>query len=141
LSERLRGQHPKRRLAQQRKQLEALNRRARVALRRQLSAKRSALPALRERLEARLAVLLPRHRERLGALARTLHAVSPLPTLERGYSVTLDVRTGKALRSIEGLSAGDTLETVLSDGRVRSTVESSARQPLLERDRDTRTRD
>jgi exodeoxyribonuclease VII large subunit len=134
LGERLRGQHPNRRLAQQRVQLEALDQRARVALRRQLSAKRSALPALQDRLRAQLADLLPRRRERLSALARTLHAVSPLPTLERGYTVTLDARSGASLRSLDDLTVGDTLVTVLTDGRVRSTVESLDRRPLIDHD-------
>ena len=136
LGERLRGQHPSRRLAEQRTQLEALDRRARVALRRQLAAKRSALPALRDRLGTQLADLLPRRRERLAALARTLHAVSPLPTLERGYTVTLDARSGESIRSVEGVAVGDTLETWLTDGRIRSKVESLDRQPLIDRDRD-----
>ncbi|MEE4174764.1 MAG: exodeoxyribonuclease VII large subunit [Xanthomonadales bacterium] len=124
LGERIRGQHPSRRLLQQRTQLEQLERRARVALRRQLTQKRAALPVLKERLSTQLADLLPRRRERLGALARTLHAVSPLPTLERGYSVTLDARTGASIRSATALAPGDSLETVLADGRVISTVES-----------------
>jgi exodeoxyribonuclease VII large subunit len=134
LGERLRGQHPSRRLEQQRNQLEALDRRARVALRRQLATKRSALPALRDRMATQIADLLPRRRERLAALARTLHAVSPLPTLERGYTVTLDTRSGNSIRSVESIAVGDTLETVLADGRIRSTVESLERQALADRD-------
>ncbi len=130
LGERLRGQHPNRRLAQQRTQLEALDRRARVALRRQLTAKGSSLPALRGRLHTQLTDLLPRRRERLAALARTLHAVSPLPTLERGYSLTLDAGSGESIRSVKRLGVGDRLETVLADGRVTSTVEAVDPQPL-----------
>ncbi len=137
LTERLRGQHPRRRLAQQRDQLHSLDQRARVALRRHLAAKRSGLPVLRDRLVTQLGDLLPRRRERLAALARTLHAVSPLPTLERGYSVTLDAGSHVSVRSVEDLAVGDRLETVLPDGRITSTVESLERQPLNDIDPDS----
>lgn len=136
LAERVRGQDPNRRLAVQRQQIEALDRRARVALRRQLAQKNAALPPLHGRLLSQLADLLPRRRERLGALARTLHAVSPLPTLERGYSVTLHADSGQPVRTVEALEVGATLETVLADGRVTSTVESRLKEPLVDEERE-----
>ena len=110
-----------------------------MALRRHLAAKRSGLPVLRDRLVTQLGDLLPRRRERLAALARTLHAVSPLPTLERGYSVTLDARSHVSVRSVEDLAVGDRLETVLPDGRITSTVEALERQPLNDIDPDPDT--
>jgi exodeoxyribonuclease VII large subunit len=66
---------------------------------------------------------LPRQRERLGALARTLHAVSPLPTLERGYSVTLDPASGATVRSLAQLQPGQTVRTRLLDGHFTAQVE------------------
>ena len=102
-----------------------------MALRRQLATKGSSLPVLRGRLQTQLTDLLPRRRERLAALARTLHAVSPLPTLERGYSVTLDADSGDSIRSVKQLTAGGSLETVLADGRVTSTIDTVDEQPLI----------
>jgi exodeoxyribonuclease VII large subunit len=69
--------------------------------------------------------VVPERLRALSALARTLHAVSPLPTLARGYAVVTDAETGRAIGSIEGLSPGLALRTQLRDGRVVSRVEST----------------
>lgn len=123
LTERLRRQHPARRLRQQREQLAALDRRQRVAAGRLVAEQRRRLAPLEQRLRQALAALLPRQRERLGALARTLHAVSPLPTLERGYSVTLDPASGATVRSLAQLQPGQTVRTRLLDGHFTAQVE------------------
>jgi len=143
---RLRRQHPARRLAVRRERLGALDRRLRTAMRRLLGeqARRSAamrerlatlgqrvaaeparrLRTLEERLRRALGQQLPRRRDALAALARTLHAVSPLPTLERGYSVTLDAASGDTLRSVTAAFPGQDLVTRLRDGRVLSRVQA-----------------
>lgn len=58
---------------------------------------------------------------RLTGLGRELEAVSPVAVLERGYSVTLDSK-GRAVRSIESVKSGETIETRLADGSVKSVV-------------------
>lgn len=129
LGERLRRQHPSRRLALQQQQLEALRRRLGVTSRRLVGEQRNRLGPLDSRLRSGLASLLPRRRERLAALARTLHAVSPLPTLERGYSVTLDAERGETLRSVADTAPGRQLATRLADGRILSRVEAVEPDP------------
>ncbi|WP_233148426.1 exodeoxyribonuclease VII large subunit [Rhodopirellula sp. MGV] len=57
----------------------------------------------------------------VGQLAATLSALSPLSTLARGYSVTLD-QDGKAIQDVSQLAVGDTLRTIVRKGEVRSTV-------------------
>lgn len=123
LTERLRGQHPARRLQQQRDQLRGLEGRIKVAAERLMIEQRRRLTPWQQRLGSGLEQLLPRRRERLAALARTLHAVSPLPTLERGYSVTIEKTSGATVRSISQLQPGQQLITHLADGRFSATVD------------------
>ena len=80
------------------------------------------LPLLHKRLHSSLQHALPARQQRLAALARTLHAVSPLPTLERGYTLTTLADSDKALRSVEQLAPGTRIETRLLDGSVDSEV-------------------
>jgi exodeoxyribonuclease VII large subunit len=60
-------------------------------------------------------------RERLGPLARTLHAVSPLATLERGYAIVTNDQ-GEILRDARDAVPGTVLEARLASGRVRAKV-------------------
>ena len=54
--------------------------------------------------------------------AATLHALSPLAVLARGYSVTRDAETGKVLKDSSEVTEGQHLETILSQGKIHSTV-------------------
>jgi len=80
--------------------------------------------ALRIRLEATGVECVRRARERLLPLERTLHAVSPLATLERGYAIVTDER-GAILRDAAHAPVGATVEARLARGRIRAKVESS----------------
>ena len=57
----------------------------------------------------------------LGSLARNLSSVSPLNTLERGYSITYDSEL-KPIRSTKSVSIGDTIHTHIDKGSIASTV-------------------
>jgi exodeoxyribonuclease VII large subunit len=61
-------------------------------------------------------------REKLAGLLRALDAVSPLATLQRGYSITLAKATGKVIQRVDETAVGDTLETRLARGRLISQV-------------------
>ena len=50
-----------------------------------------------------------------------LNSVSPLATLDRGYSVTTDQQQ-KVIRSVEQVSIGDFISTHLKTGRLISQV-------------------
>jgi len=80
-----------------------------------------------DQLAARLRRVMSRaidqRREDLERTARELHAIGPAQVLSRGYTLTLG-EDGKAIRSINQAAPGTTLETVLSDGRIRSRVEN-----------------
>ncbi|MFG0244470.1 MAG: exodeoxyribonuclease VII large subunit [Phycisphaerales bacterium JB052] len=87
---------------------------------------------LAARLERVVKRAIGQRREELEHTARELHAIGPAQVLSRGFTLTLG-SDGKALRSIEQAIPGSTIETVLSDGRIRSSVESegSASDPRL----------
>jgi exodeoxyribonuclease VII large subunit len=63
-----------------------------------------------------------RKRQQLQQLQRTLVAVSPQATLNRGYSITRSLQDGSIIRDIEQVAAGMTLETVVARGRIISDV-------------------
>lgn len=63
--------------------------------------------------------------QRLSAAIGHLNTLSPLATLERGYSITTKLATGEILLDSSAVSAGDQIETRLARGRIRCLVESS----------------
>jgi exodeoxyribonuclease VII large subunit len=62
-------------------------------------------------------------RERLLPLVRTLNAVSPLATLERGYAIVTNER-GEILRDTAQAAPGTIVEARLAKGRLRAKVEN-----------------
>ena len=63
-------------------------------------------------------------RERLAPLERTLNAVSPLATLQRGYAIVATA-DGRILRDAADAAAGSLIEARLARGSVRAKVEKS----------------
>ena len=61
-------------------------------------------------------------RHRLEAQQRQLKAFNPYEVLRRGFSITRTV-DGRVLDSIDALESGNTLETLLRDGRLLSTLD------------------
>jgi exodeoxyribonuclease VII large subunit len=136
---------PSARLSQQTQRLDELEQRMSRALRQILADRRSLLGERRSRLwqlspAARVRSAAARHdalyarlraaalarlylaRERLSPLVRTLNAVSPLATLERGYAIVSRV-SGAIVRSAAEVSPGMPIEVRLAVGKIRATVE------------------
>jgi len=67
--------------------------------------------------------LLSNKKSQLSNSARTLNAISPLQTLERGYSITLNEK-GVAIHSVTQVETSDKIETRLHNGRIISRVET-----------------
>ncbi|MCY1293380.1 Exodeoxyribonuclease 7 large subunit [compost metagenome] len=94
------------------------------------------LALLRQKLDS-LAARLPRatrealkdRRQRLDALAQTLHVVSPLATLGRGYSILLDER-GQAIRAASQTRPGQRLKARLGEGELDVRVEDNHLTPV-----------
>jgi exodeoxyribonuclease VII large subunit len=85
--------------------------------------RRDALDQLGRRLRRLARLAIDRAGERVAAAAARLDAGSPLHLLARGWSVTWKEHDAVALKSVVGLTAGDTLRTQLADGRIWSRVE------------------
>lgn len=66
-----------------------------------------------------------RARERLLPLVRTLNAVSPLATLERGYAI-VSTEDGQILRSAAAVAPGTVIEARLAHGSLRAKVEGNS---------------
>ena len=58
---------------------------------------------------------------RFNSLTQRLHNVSPLATLQRGYSIT-ETEKGELLKSTNQIKAGDKIKTRLGSGSVSSNV-------------------
>jgi len=146
LRQRLR--HPGERLSQQAQRLDELELRLQRALAQQLAQQQQRLGHLRTRLQTQhpgrrlgqlreqlqqLDLRLPRamqqqlkqHRKQLEQAAQTLHLVSPLATLGRGYSILLDDQ-GTPVRSAATTQPGQRLKARLHDGELNVRVENDA---------------
>ncbi|ROL74548.1 exodeoxyribonuclease VII large subunit [Pseudomonas vranovensis] len=150
LTRRLR--HPGERLRQQAQRLDDLDMRLRRAFEQRLNQRRERLARLDTRLAAQhpgrtlallkqrmdsLAERLPRamretlkdRRQRLQAQVQTLHVVSPLATLGRGYSILLDER-GQAIRTAAQTHNGQRLTARLGEGELQVRVEDNHLTPV-----------
>jgi exodeoxyribonuclease VII large subunit len=109
-------------LRQQRERGDALTQRlASQHPRSRLHQRRQRLRQMRRALQAAAAFRLRDGVLRLGELGRTLEAVSPLATLQRGYSVLR--RDGVLIRSAHQVASGDRLDAQLSEGALALRVE------------------
>ena len=83
---------------------------------------RDSHAGLHARLEAAAQNRVRRARERLLPLVRTLNAVSPLATLDRGYAIVTKPN-GEILRDAADAPPGTLVEARLAKGRIRAKVE------------------
>lgn len=80
------------------------------------------------RLRRSMRSCLERQGALLAELRRTLHSTSPLQTLARGYSITLD-ESAKVIRSVDDVTQGSRIITRLAKGRIESTVSGLKKEP------------
>jgi exodeoxyribonuclease VII large subunit len=149
--QRLQVQHPGARLAQHAQRLDDLEQRLRLALGAAVVRRQHALETLGarlwrenprhrlealcaraarvgQRLEANMRTMLGNLEQRLALAARTLDAVSPLATLERGFAVVHRVADGQLLRDAADAPPGTEIEARLARGVVRARVADAARE-------------
>lgn len=116
----------------QRAQQQTLGRKSeqlqRIRLSLQHNAPEHKISVLQQRLESHYQQLhhtmqhqLQHRADQLAGLAQTLDALSPLSTLSRGYSITLNNRQ-QAVQDAAQLSVGEEIETRLEKGSVVSQV-------------------
>ena len=95
--------------------------------RRRIERLRERLWSLQNRPQLLLANRLQHHALRLRGLARSLHAISPLATVARGYSI-LQHADGRIVRNAADAGIGEALDARLHDGRLRLRVEAKETQ-------------
>ena len=81
--------------------------------------------ACRQRLDRAWRQIVGTRGAALSELARTLNAVSPLATLERGYAI-VSTEDGRILRDAADAGPGSIIEARLAVGRVRARVEGTS---------------
>jgi len=77
------------------------------------------------RLQRRMESQIKLKKEKLGGVAKSLGALSPLNVLERGYSITTAQKTGKAVTSSKQVKKGDTVRIRLAQGQLDATVDET----------------
>lgn len=60
-------------------------------------------------------------RQSLGFMVSKLDGLSPLNTLNRGFSVAKDCE-GKVIKSVADVKSGDNISVIVSDGQIKATV-------------------
>jgi len=74
----------------------------------------------RNQLDNAMKKIIEQNKADLSQKMRTLAAVSPLNTLERGYSITTDANTGSVIRHADDVEVGDELNIQLQDGKIKA---------------------
>ncbi len=111
------------RLSRQQVVLENLHRRLAQQLpRKKIMQAEELLQRLQAQLNRQIQQVLMRKKQQLQQSAVTLHAVSPLATLERGFSITTDARD-HVVRNANTISVGDTVNIRLTKGALACRVE------------------
>jgi exodeoxyribonuclease VII large subunit len=123
LAQRLSKQHPDRKMAEHNKLLSSLSVRLGVSARKLIPDRISKLNQLETRIQSAGGRIVPERQQKLSELARTLNAVSPLPTLDRGYAILARNDGESLITSIRDVKQGQTLSAQLSDGRIYAEVE------------------
>lgn len=87
-----------------------------------VTAKRARLQQVNERWIRHQSDYFHRLRGRLDRASGRLEILNPLATLSRGYSITMEAKSGKVVRSIAMAKNGERWITRFADGRVESRV-------------------
>ncbi|MDQ1363094.1 MAG: exodeoxyribonuclease large subunit [Pseudomonadota bacterium] len=86
------------------------------------------LAALEHRLIRSLPQQITNKRQQLATLGRTLHAISPLQTLGRGYAMASDCQ-GKLLTDSRQVAPGDAITLRLHRGQLAATIDEVTNDP------------
>ncbi len=147
LTRRLQQQHPGQKLARNAQRLDELELRLNQAIQAKLRHANSLIETKTAKLwQHNPAVIINNHQQRQQYLSKrlitairrkleqqnlrllnfsqTLHAVSPLATLNRGYAMVIQQPSGAIIRSAEQLAVGDLVETRLGQGYFVSQVKA-----------------
>ena len=80
------------------------------------------LSALKGRTRQVMRETVNRLRARLNVLSEKISALSPVAILDRGYSITINQKTGEVIRSSSSVRKSDIVVTRLGEGQIKSRV-------------------
>lgn len=89
-----------------------------------LTAHQQQLKNLQLRLARATEFNLKQTKQRLHALLQTLHVVSPLATLDRGYSILMTENEQHIIRSVDTVQPAQTVQARLADGYLTLQVQA-----------------
>lgn len=119
------GHRIEKRLAQDRLRLSGIN--ARINDQNPaggLARQTQCLTHLKQRSKRAIGNIISAAGQRLDALDQILQTVGPLATLERGYAIVTEHRSGRIVREAKDLQAGDALRIRIARGEIDARVES-----------------
>ncbi|SFM52428.1 exodeoxyribonuclease VII large subunit [Marinobacter zhejiangensis] len=93
-----------------------------------LKTRMSEIEQLTTKLHQGVRRVLRQHQERFTHAAQTLHVVSPLATLDRGYAILQDSE-GTIIRQVSQLNPGDQIRARVAEGSVTATVTNTTPNP------------
>jgi len=91
----------------------------------------AVVPQLAVRLYQSTRGIVEARTQRVQSCAARLHALSPLATLGRGYSVLQHARTGDVIRGVDDVNVGEELQAKLIDGRLLCIVKAGVPDSLI----------
>ena len=80
------------------------------------------LDYFQQRLQRAMQLKLANLKQQQAAIGQTLHAVSPLATLDRGYAIVQQQETGKVIKSAAEVIEGELLKLRLARGEIISQI-------------------
>ena len=89
---------------------------------RMLQTRWQGVDALEERLTSTFRLMTSQRAAQLGEATARLDSLSPLAVLSRGYGIVRQVDSGTVIKSVMDARAGDTVEILVSDGRLISDI-------------------
>jgi exodeoxyribonuclease VII large subunit len=125
LNRRLLQGSPRQRLSRQHERLREMQRRLAAAMREEFLRQGPRIDSLWRRLATTVQASVAASKHRLALSMRSLHSVSPLATLERGYAIIEDAATGKVLMQGSDTTPGSDVRARLAHGELVATVIST----------------
>ena len=125
LNRRLLQGSPQQNLQRQHERLREIRRRLAAAIREDFLQQAPRLAGLVQRLRSATQTALASSQHRLELAIRGLHSVSPLATLERGYAIVEDAKTGRVLLRGSDVTPGEDIRARLAKGELIATVRSA----------------
>lgn len=90
---------------------------------RQIQQSRLRLHQLQDSIPEKIISFTRNENDRLKSIQQNVNNMSPENILKRGFSITL--KNGKAVKSIDDVKTGDSIETIVADGIINSEIKSA----------------